>query len=438
MVRRILEVFVCFALAWPTSAQLASQTGVDTGVNTGADTGAEQAEEKPVRVESDNSDLADSDFQSVSLVEQLFTIGQYTFPVSLPEGFTLDIMEVGLEGPRVLHFHKERLFIGSKSGKVYWLDPPYDESNVLVELDDYPHSVVIHNETVFIARTSGVYIAPYRHTDPTLDASEVELLVALPGGRGHNSRTLKRGPDGRLYVSLGISGNCSDQYLHDSYPFDQQRGGVFVFDPGADQPSVKPFASGLRNPVGFDWHPVTGELYATNNGPDHLGYEQPREVFAHLPANSFHGMPWYQHNGQDFLKDPCIDSDSPLPVAEITKPAATFPARIAPMDMVFLDASSSARPYINDAIVALRGSWATETGRGDGDPTTRREPKLVRVEFDKGEIVSVSDFLTGFQLPNGARWTRPVGVAVGPDGNLYFSSDDGIHGLYRVSLDKKP
>ena len=68
-----------------------------------------------------------------------------------------------------------------------------------------------------------------------------------------------------------------------------------------------------------------------------------------------------------------------------------------------------------------------------GDPATRREPKLVRVRFAQGEAQGVEDFVTGFQLPDGQRWARPVGVGFGPDGALYFTSDSGTEGLFRLS-----
>ncbi|MHB8763853.1 MAG: PQQ-dependent sugar dehydrogenase, partial [Deferrisomatales bacterium] len=96
----------------------------------------------------------------------------------------------------------------------------------------------------------------------------------LPGGGGHSSRTVGVGPDGRIYLGLGISGNCSDQFLGDEYPFGDRRGGVLVLEEAREAgaaPRWQPFASGLRNPVGFDWQPGTGVLHATNNGPDHWG-----------------------------------------------------------------------------------------------------------------------------------------------------------------------
>jgi len=363
---------------------------------------------------------------------QELQLGKYTFTLTLQEGFEVELLTANLESPRVLHFAGDRLFIGSRSGNVYWLDPPYTKPQVMVTLDDYPHSVVVHQNTVYIARTSGIYAAPYTASTTSISADDVKLVWKLPGGQGHNSRTLKVGPDQRLYVSLGVSGNCSDEYLDDSYPANARRGGVAVVDPDAEPAVLRSYGSGLRNPVGFDWHPVTQALYATNNGPDHLGYEVPPEYFARVAEGSFHGMPWYQFDGDKLIRDNCIQSEPPISKQNVEQPVATFPARIAPMDMMFFTDRSNANTFANDALVALHGSWATATGGSDGDPATRREPKLVRVEFADGQAVGVSDVVSGFQLENGARWARPMGVAEGPDGDVYFTSDDGVHGLYRL------
>lgn len=112
---------------------------------------------------------------------------------------------------------------------------------------------------------------------------------------------------------------------------------------------------------------------------------------------------------------------------------ATFPARNAPMGVTFIKAGEFIPALANDAVVALKGSWGTRpSGDSSGDPASRRQPKLVVVRFENGEAVRVDDLLSGFQLENGSRWARPVGVAFGPDGDLYFTSDSGISGLYRL------
>lgn len=354
--------------------------------------------------------------------------------VQVPQGYRLELLTDALDAPRMLTFAANGdLFIGSKSGKIYRLAPPYTEPQVLVTLDGYPHSVALRNDEILIARTDGLYRASYRPGQNNIPRDSVSLLAALPGGGGHNSRTVAIGPDGRIYLALGISGNCSDQYLGAGYPFANQRGGVMVLREDGRKPRWQVFASGLRNPVGFAWHPQTGALYASNNGPDHHGFEQPPEYFSRLTPGSFHGMPWFQYDGARIRRDDCIKRTPPRPINTVTAPVAIFPARNAPMGIAFVPQGGMDTRLAFDAIVALRGSWGTRPSGGFlGDPASRRPPKLVAVRFEHGEGRRVDDLVTGFQLADGNRWARPVGVAIGPDGALYFTSDSGVNGLFRL------
>jgi glucose/arabinose dehydrogenase len=207
-----------------------------------------------------------------------------------------------------------------------------------------------------------------------------------------------------------------------------------VLDEQGAQPRLPPFASGLRNPVGLDWHPETGELYTSNNGPDHHGFEAPPEYFSKLQPGSFHGMPWFQYDGRTLQHDGCIDGEPPRPRQAVTLPVATFPSRNAPMGVAFVPRGALDARFEGNAIVALRGSWGTRpTGSATGDPATRRPPRLLMVRFNEGEAAGVEEILGGLQKENGQRLARPVGVAIGPDGALYFSSDSNLQGLFRLA-----
>lgn len=353
----------------------------------------------------------------------------------VPAGYRLELLTDNLDEPRLLTFAANGdLFIGSKSGKVYRLAAPYTAPEVLVALDDYPHSVAFRPGEILIARTNGLYRAPYTPGQKKIPADSVSLLAALPGGGGHNSRTVGVGPDGRVYVSLGIQGNCSDQYLGAPYSFDDRRGGIVVLRNTDGKPRWETFGSGLRNPVGFAWHPRTGVMYASNNGPDHLGFEQPPEYFSRVEAGSFHGMPWFQYDGKTMRRDDCIKRAPPRPLEDAVAPVATFPARNAPMAVTFVPRGAMDPALAFDAIVALRGSWGTRPSGGFlGAAASRRPPKLVVVRFKDGQAQRVDDLVSGFQLEDGERWARPVGVAIGPDGALYFTSDSGVNGLFRLT-----
>jgi glucose/arabinose dehydrogenase len=339
-----------------------------------------------------------------------------------------------MDAPRMLTFAANGdLFAGSRSGKVYRLTQPYTKPEVLVELNDYPHSVAFRPGEILIAQTNGVYRAPYRAGQDRIAPDVVTLLAALPAGGGHNSRTVGVGPDGQVYVSLGIQHNCSDQYLGAGYGFHDRRGGVMVLQERGGKASWVPFASGLRNPVGFDWQPQTGVMFADNNGPDHLGFDQPPEYFSRLTAGSFQGMPWFQFDGKRLQRDDCISSAPPRPMKEVTLPVATFPSRNAPLGMAFVPQGAMDASLEFDAVVALHGSWATRPGGGFlGRDATRRPPQLAAVRFKDGVAMRVDTLVSGFQLPDGKRWARPAGVAFGPDGALYFSSDSNAEGLFRL------
>ena len=371
--------------------------------------------------------------QPLAYEQQMLTVTGEKQTARVPRGYRLEWL-AGMDGPRMLTFAANGdLFAGSKSGKVYRLPPPYTKPEVLVELDDYPHGVAFRPGEILISQTDGVYRAPYRPGQARIAPKAVTLLAALPAGSGHDSRTVGVGPDGRVYASLGIQHNCSDQHLGAGYPFDDRRGGVLVLNESGGKANWEPFASGLRNPVGFDWQPQTGDLYATNNGPDHHGYDRPPEYFSKLSAGSFHGMPWFQFDGKRLHRDDCVSSGPPRPASEVTLPAATFPSRNAPLGMAFAPKGAMDERLEFDAAVALHGSWGTQPGGGFiGRPSTRRPPKLVVVRFLNGQAARVDDLVTGFQLPDGERWARPAGVAFGPDGALYFSSDSAANGLFRL------
>ena len=370
-----------------------------------------------------------------SYYQQSLVIEGNTYQVRIPKGYKLELLTKELKTPRLITFLSNGdLFAGSRSDKVYRIPPPYNSPQVLIKLDDYPHSVAFRPGKILIARTSGLYQAPYKPGQKKLNNRAVKLLAALPGGGGHNSRTVGVGPDGKIYLGLGLTGNCSNQYLDKSYAFKNRRGGVLVLDETKKKPGWLTFASGLRNPVGFDWHPRSRVMYASNNGPDHRGFEQPPEYFSRLVKGSFHGMPWYQYNGKKIQRDNCIPIPAPKPIKSVFVPVLTFPARNAPMAVAFVPDAAMDKRFQYDAIVAMRGSWGTKPGGGFfGNPASRRPPKLVIVRFKNGVAKQVDDLVTGFQLADGSRWARPVGVAIGPDGAVYFTSDSGINGLFRLS-----
>ena len=354
--------------------------------------------------------------------------------IKVPTGYQLELLPAELNYPRMIEFAPNGdMYIGSGQ-HVYKLNPPYINAMTFLWLPSYPHSIAIRDDELFVATTPQLLKLPYVSDAEQANVDSIEVVTPLPGGAGHASRTVRVGPDGALYVSVGISGNCSDQLISNDYPFRHRRGGMFRINESGTVAFLEPFASGLRNPVDFDWHPTSDVMYAANNGPDHHGFELPPEYFSKITPGSFHGMPWFQFDGKHLNRDDCIDSDPPLSKDVVEIPVATFPARNAPLGMTFVPEGALDERFVNSAVVALHGSWGTQPDGGfSGPPESRRPPAVVLVRFDGEEAVGVEPLVTGFQDEAGSRWARPAGVAVGPDGWLYITSDGGLfEGLMRL------
>ena len=146
-------------------------------------------------------------------------------------------------------------------------------------------------------------------------------------------------------------------------------------------------------------------------------------------------MPWFQFDGRQLQRDNCIRRKPPRPASEVSRPVATIPARNAPMGVAFIPEKALDDQLGGNAIEALKGSWGTKPGGGmSGSKATRRHPALLMVRFRDGQPMDVTEFLTGFQRAEGDRLARAVGVAFGPVGALYFTSDTHLAGLFRLRV----
>lgn len=369
---------------------------------------------------------------SLELQSQNITVNGSTINLQVPKGTRVEFV-AALNGPRFISSGPDdELIIGSLGSTLYRVPYPYSQAEVLSSVTGYLHSAVYRQGKLYAAETSAVWAAPYLGASTQLTPNDFTKVVDLPAATGgHSSRTIITGPDDKLYIGLGISGNCSDEYLHMSYPFEKRRGGVYQLD---NSNTLVPYSSGLRNPIGLAFHPQTQILYATNAGPDNLGYDNPPEILARLTQGSFHGMPWFQYYRGAFQDGECAPSAAPRPADDATPPAAFFAPRSTPEGIAFLSGSGSAGQFNGNAAVAIHGSWATQPGSG---AESRRPPKLALVIFEKNNPVRVEDMITGFQRKDGSRFARPCGVAVGADGNIYFTSDKGeVTGLFRLVLEE--
>jgi len=252
----------------------------------------------------------------------------------------------------------------------------------------------------------------------------IPVIPNLPSS-GHTLKTIKLGPDGYLYLTVGSSCNVCEETdpLRASilrYTVDGKPAGGFK----AGMPASL-WAAGLRNTEGLAWHPQTGVLYATNNGADMRSASKdgaplddvPPEHLNRIERGMHYGWP---HCWGDRVTDPNFPGSDGF-CKSMQPPALVFPAHAAPLGITFLDKTAFPPEYRSDALVALHGSW------------NRRQPsgyKVVRVHFEEGKPVGISDFISGW-LELGGAWGRPVDVLAGPDGAVYVS-DDRAGLVYRI------
>lgn len=307
---------------------------------------------------------------AVPLENQTVSALGHQIQLQVPTGMRVEFV-TALYKPRFIEKGPGgELLIGSRpngsSSTIYRVPYPYQNAQNLVTLGGYIHSTAYRQGILYAAETGALLQASYGGASSQLSSTDFSQVMPLPSDTGgHSSRTVIAGPNGNLYISLGISGNCSDEYMNYSN-FELRRGGVFVLGSGN---TLQTYSSGLRNPIGLAFHPQTGELFATNAGSDNLGFDNPPEVLARLSGGSFHGMPWFQYYDGAFRRQDCISTSPPRPSSQAVVPAATFLARSTPEGITFLAGSVLGVQYDTSAAVAIHGSWARSSG---GGPETRR------------------------------------------------------------------
>ena len=286
---------------------------------------------------------------------------------------------------------------------------------------DQPLGVTFAGGSFYVANTGEVLKFDYQPGQP-LNGTGTAITQLTPGGYNqHWTRNIVTSPDGdKLYVSVGSKSNVEPEEL--------PRASIQVMD--LDGSNRDTYAYGLRNPVGLDFHPVTGELYATVNERDLLGDNLVPDYFTQVKQGGFYGWP-YAYLAPDLL-DPrrmqSNKSERPELAAQTITPDVLFQSHSAALGVQFYDKQQFPKKYHNSAFVAFRGSWNRDRGTGY---------KIVFVPFgeDNQPLGYYEDFLTGFLVnPTGPdTFARPVGLLVMPDGSLLLA-EDGNNRIYRISF----
>jgi glucose/arabinose dehydrogenase len=345
--------------------------------------------------------------------------------LKLPPSFTITTFAQGLGKPRILAFSGNgSLYVTRRDpGDIVMLrdtdgDGRADVQRVVVRRPML-HGLTFKDTRAYFVGVTDVFVA-----DVQADGSFVNttrIVHDLPEAGQHADRTLRIGPDGRLYLSVGSTCNACDETSPEN---------ATMLSMPLDGSSRQVFASGLRNTIGFDWHPGTHALFGMDHGIDWLGDNEQVEELNLLEHGKQYGWPYiFGANGVNPQDDPPGEISREDWARLSTAPALGYTPHAAPMQMQFYTGMQFPAEYRGDAFVAMHGSW------------NRRPPsgyEVVRVRFNHGAPVKFEPFLTGFLSgpPDHAVMSgRPFGLAVGADGALFVGDDlNGI--IYRVEYRK--
>jgi glucose/arabinose dehydrogenase len=338
--------------------------------------------------------------------------------LKVPAGFKVEVWVDGVPGARSMALgSKGTVFVGTRQLKeVYAIvdrGGKREVKTILKDLDS-PNGVVFSRGTLYVAERHR--ITRYDGIESRLD-SPPEAKVVVDGldpqkQPGHFWKFLALGPDGKLYYNVGAPGNIvMPAYFQAAISRVDPKTGI-----------IENYAQGVRNSVGFDWHPQTKQLWFIEHGRDWLGDDSPSDELNVATRKGQHfGYP-YCHQGDTL--DPEYGKNRSC--SEFTPPVLKLGAHIAPIGMRFYTGKMFPAEYQNNIFIAFRGSW---------NRTIKQGYNVTRVSFDADGKPKMEPFLTGFLVDEKAdppMWGRPADVMVMRDGSLLVSDDqNGI--IYRVS-----
>lgn len=286
------------------------------------------------------------------------------------------------------------------------------------------HGIALRGNDLFFITVRELYRAP-RRKDGTL-GTPVLITKDLPDAGQHPNRTIAFGPDKKLYISVGSTCNACDEP-------NEENATMLVADSNGRNRKV--FASGLRNTIGFGWHPTTKRFFGWDHGIDELGDDVQKEELNELKMGKRYGWPYVYEND--------VPISYPVPPAPYTtemwaqmsqRPALMYTAHSAGLQMAFYKGKQFPAQYRNDAFMVLRGSW-------NRNPPSGYE--VVRIRFNAaGSPLRIEPFITGFLQPGAPEGkmghiARLAGLAVMKDGSMLIGDDaNGI--IYRVSYKAPP
>jgi glucose/arabinose dehydrogenase len=335
--------------------------------------------------------------------------------IKLPAGFEISVYAQNVPGARSMTLGPGgTLIVGSRrAGRVYAVvdqDRDYKADQVITIASNYnmPNGVAFRGADLYVAEVNRILIFKDIEKNLTKPPQPEVVYDRFPTDRAHGWKYIAFGPDGYLYVPVGAPCNICDQ--GDPYA------SIMRFKPGETEPEI--FARGVRNTVGFDWHPQTKELWFTDNGRDWMGDDQPPDELNHAPEKGLHfGYP-YCHGKSH--KDPKFGQDKDC--GDFRPPALELGPHVAALGMKFYTGTMFPEAYRNRIFMAEHGSWNRSVPIGYRITTAR---------VNDGKASDYEVFAEGW-LSGNAAWGRPVDVLVLPDGSMLVS-DDRAGAIYRIT-----
>lgn len=337
--------------------------------------------------------------------------------ISLPSGFEMTLYATDVPEARSLALGENgTVFVGSRrAGTVYALvdqdgDRTADAVHTIAAGLFLPNGVTFRDGALYVAEVNRILRfddVEARLADPP---APVVVHDGLPDDTWHGWKYIGFGPDGRLYVPVGAPCNVCTRR-------DERYATILRMQPDGTDAEV--FARGVRNTVGFDWHPETGEMWFTDNGRDWLGDDAPPCELNRAPAAGLHfGFP-YCH-GAD-ISDP--DFGRQRNCDTFTAPAQDLGPHVAPLGMRFYTGGTFPAAYRHQIFIAEHGSWNRSTPIGY---------RITLVRLRDGRAAGYEVFAEGWLGDDGRAWGRPVDLLVMPDGALLVS-DDQAGAVYRIA-----
>jgi glucose/arabinose dehydrogenase len=271
---------------------------------------------------------------------------------------------------------------------------------------------------LYVGNSNAVVRFPY-HNGDLKAAGQPQHIATLPNHDGHSTRDLVFSADGKqLFVGVGSESNVNDP---DTHPEEKNRADILVMNP--DGSSMRVYAYGIRNAGGgLAINPKNGELWCSVNERDALGDNLVPDYITHVQDGGFYGWPYYYIGGNP---DPRLKGKHPELKDKTIVPDVLLQPHNASLGFVFYQGKQFPAEYQGDIFAAQHGSW---------NRAPRAGYEVIRIPLHQTGKASgeYEDFLTGFVLPDGNVWGRPVGVTVAPDGSLLVT-DDASNAIWRVS-----